>query len=88
MIREGEELSGLIIVASGELVVVKAIDGIEFVIAKLRRGSVLNFRNVLYKGELSSVTVRCSELSTLLLLPQRKIHSFSESNSSLFSQIL
>ena len=74
----------MIVVVSGELVVLKTIDGVEFKIAKLRRGSVLNYHNVLYNGEISHITLKSSSRSTIMILPQERLHDISESSSELF----
>ena len=56
------------VVKSGRLQVVKQIDGVEVTIAVLRRGDVLNSRNVFLENETMKVKIRSLSPATILIL--------------------
>ena len=78
----------LIIVASRELQVVTQVDGIDFVLAKLRRGAVINHNNILFRGSTMKVAIRCSAMANLLLLTREDFMAVSSEEKELKQRYL
>lgn len=61
LLKKGDTIDNIIIVKQGEFEMILDVDGVEFVLARLRNGSVLNHRNLFMPNEEMFLTVRCSK---------------------------
>jgi CRP-like cAMP-binding protein len=59
LLREGDEIDKIIFVVNGNLEIYSEFEGNEFIIEKLKPGSILNYRNILTDDKMH-VQVRSS----------------------------
>ena len=88
LLQEGQKPATLIIVKNGLLEVLIDIDGFNFVLARLGRGSIMNCRNILLKNENMKVSLKCKERAQLIFLPINDLNKVAEHDKQLKSSIL
>ena len=79
LLKEGDKVESIFIVLSGELEIFASFEDNEFIVEKLQRGSVLNYR-VIFNGDDMNVGVRASMNTHLLELSSEKFMEIRESN--------
>lgn len=79
LLMEGDKVESIFVVLSGTLEIYSEFEGNEFIIEKLHRGSVLNYRTI-FNGEEMHVGVRATENTYLLELSLEKLTEIRESN--------
>ena len=79
LLKEGDKVESIFIILSGTLEIFASFEDNEFIVEKLQRGSVLNYRNI-FNGDDMNVGVRASENTHLLELSSEKFMEIRESN--------
>jgi CRP-like cAMP-binding protein len=83
LLKEGDPVNYMLIVKEGEVEIFKDIDSTIFVIDKLGRGSVINFRNFYFKEENIKFNLRSSERSTILMISIKRLYKVLKDNPRL-----
>ena len=79
LLKEGDKVESIFIVQSGTLEIYASFEGNEFIIEKLHRGSVLNYR-VIFNGDEMHAGVRATQNTHLLELSAAKLTEIRESD--------
>lgn len=86
--KAGDHIKELIIVEKGCLDIVFPIDGVDMVVAKLTRGSVLNYKSWSMLFEIMVCTIRCSESATLMKIRTIELDEIAKLNKQLSHKFL
>ena len=86
LLKEGDPISFLIIVMSGELEMVMHVDGIEFVVAKLTKGAVAYPKNILFNEESKFIELRCSKNGVFKVLTKPQFENLSRTSEIKFKR--
>ena len=75
--RPGQRVDKLIVVAHEELQIVAQIDSVEFVVARLTKGAIVNHRTFLEQHEQNLIKIKCEEHAHILVLTHSEMKKLS-----------
>jgi len=74
LLKPGDPINDLVIVFNGVLEVFIVLEDEEFVIERLKQGTILNHRSF-FAEECSKVYIRCEDMTTILSLSLQQLES-------------